>query len=143
SLESVRAFAVEFAERHAYLNVLINNAGVMACPLARTADGWESQFATNHIGHFLLTNLLAPLLAASAPSRVISVSSRGHRLSVWGATAPELEGKGGLYLDDCQIASVRTSPDDTTGYEAYALDPDAACRLWTVSEQHVGERFDY
>jgi NAD(P)-dependent dehydrogenase (short-subunit alcohol dehydrogenase family) len=231
SLDSVRSFAKEFAARHGRLNVLINNAGVMACPLARTAQGWESQFATNHLGHFLLTGLLTPLLVAGAPSRVISVSSRGHRFSpvvfedihferrpyekwsaygqaktanvlfaveldrrlasrgvranalhpggivtelgrhltqddikelmsrapggkmewktpeqgaatsAWGATAPELEGKGGLYLDDCQIASVRKSDDDPTGYEAYARDPAAARRLWTVSEEHVGETF--
>jgi NAD(P)-dependent dehydrogenase (short-subunit alcohol dehydrogenase family) len=231
SLDSVRAFAKEFAARHKKLNVLINNAGVMACPLARTANGWESQFATNHLGHFLLTGLLTPLLVASAPSRVISVSSRGHRFSpvvfddihferrpydkwsaygqsktanvlfaveldrrlagkrvranalhpggivtelgrhlsqddikelmsrapggkmewktpeqgaatsVWGATAPELEGQGGLYLDDCQIASQRTREDDPGGYEAYARDPEAAKRLWTVSEELVGETF--
>src|SRR4029453_15929833 len=48
---------------------------------ARTAQGWESQFATNHLGHFLLTGLLTPLLVAGAPSRVISVSSRGDRFS--------------------------------------------------------------
>jgi NAD(P)-dependent dehydrogenase (short-subunit alcohol dehydrogenase family) len=231
SLDSVRAFAKEFGARHKTLNVLINNAGVMASPLVRTANGWESQFATNHVGHFLLTGLLTPLLVASAPSRVVSVSSRGHRFSpvvfddihferrpydkwsaygqaktanvlfaveldrrlagkrvranalhpggirtelgrhlnqddivelmsrapggkmewktpeqgaatsVWAATAPELEGKGGLYLDDCQIASLRTSPDDPGGYEGYARDPEAAKRLWTVSEQLVGERF--
>ena len=45
---------------HAHLNLLINNAGVMASPLARTAEGWESQFATNHLGHFLFTGLLTP-----------------------------------------------------------------------------------
>jgi hypothetical protein len=65
----------------------------------------------------------------------------GAATSVWGATAPELEGKGGLYLDDCQIGSVRTSDDDPSGYEAFARDADAARRLWTVSEEHVGERF--
>lgn len=228
---SVRAFAKEFGARHGRLNLLINNAGVMACPLARTAEGWESQFATNHLGHFLLAGLLTPLLVASAPSRVISVSSRGHRFSpvvfddihferrpydkwsaygqsktanvlfaveldrrlaargvranalhpggivtelgrhlsqddikelmsrapggkmewktpeqgaatsAWGATAPELEGKGGLYLEDCQIASVRTSEDDPSGYEAFARDAAAARRLWRVSEEHIGERF--
>ena len=58
SLDSVRAFAKEFSARHDRLNVLLGNAGVMACPLARTAEGWESQFATNHIGHFLLAGLL-------------------------------------------------------------------------------------
>ena len=66
---------------------------------------------------------------------------QGAATSVWAATAPELEGKGGLYLDDCQIASLRTSPDDPGGYEGYARDPEAAKRLWTVSEQLVGERF--
>src|SRR5262245_9141716 len=81
SLDSVRSFAKEFSARHKSLNVLLCNAGVMACPLARTPEGWESQFATNHIGHFLLTGLLAPLIVASAPSRVVSVSSRGHRFS--------------------------------------------------------------
>jgi NAD(P)-dependent dehydrogenase (short-subunit alcohol dehydrogenase family) len=231
SLDSVRAFAKEFSARGAGLNLLLCNAGVMACPLARNAQGWESQFATNHVGHFLLAGLLQPLLVASAPSRVVSVSSRGHRFSpvvfediqferrpydkwsaygqaktanvlfaveldrrlasrgvranalhpggivtelgrhltqddikelmsrapggkmdwktpeqgaatsVWAATAPELEGKGGLYLDDCQIAGERTSPDDPGGYEPYARDPAAARRLWTVSEELVGETF--
>ena len=63
------------------LTALINNAGVMACPLARTAQGYEMQFATNHLGHFLLTCLLAPALRRGAPARVVSVSSRGHRFS--------------------------------------------------------------
>ena len=65
----------------------------------------------------------------------------GAATSVWAATAPELEGKGGLYLEDCQIAKLRTSPDDEGGYEAWALDPDAAKKLWEVSEQMLGERF--
>jgi NAD(P)-dependent dehydrogenase (short-subunit alcohol dehydrogenase family) len=178
SLDSVRAFAKEFSARHKTLNVLLCNAGVMACPLARNANGWESQFATNHVGHFLLAGLLQPLLVASAPSRVVRANAlhpggivtelgrhltqddikelmsrapggkmewktpeAGAATSVWAATAPELEGKGGLYLDDCQIARERTSPDDPSGYEAYARDPAAARRLWTVSEQLVGETF--
>jgi NAD(P)-dependent dehydrogenase (short-subunit alcohol dehydrogenase family) len=78
---SVRAFAKAFLAKHPRLNVLIGNAGVMACPLLRTAEGWEMQFATNHLGHFLLANLLAPALVAGAPSRVISVSSAGHQFS--------------------------------------------------------------
>lgn len=231
SPDGIRAFAKDFAARHERLNVLLCNAGVMACPLERTAQGWEMQLATNHLGHFLLTGLLLPLLRASAPSRVVSVSSRGHRFSpvvfedlhyerrpydkweaygqsktanvlfaveldrrlrgdrvranalhpggivtelgrhlqqadidelmrrapggkmvwktpeqgaatsVWAATAPELEGQGGLYLDDCQIAHERTSDDDPGGYEGWARDPEAARRLWTVSEEHVGESF--
>jgi NAD(P)-dependent dehydrogenase (short-subunit alcohol dehydrogenase family) len=78
---SVRAFAKSFLAKHKALNLLINNAGVMACPLLRTAEGWEMQFATNHLGHFLLANSLLPALTAGAPSRVVSVSSAGHRFS--------------------------------------------------------------
>ena len=65
----------------------------------------------------------------------------GAATSVWAATAPELEGRGGFYLEDCQVARPRTSPSDEGGYEAYALDPAAAERLWRVSEEMVGERF--
>jgi len=79
--DSVRAFAKGWLADHDRLDLLLNNAGVMACPLRRTAEGWEQQFATNHVGHFLLTALLAPALKAAAPSRVVNVSSGGHRLS--------------------------------------------------------------
>ena len=78
---SVRAFAKTFLAEHRALHILIGNAGVMACPLQRTAEGWEMHFATNHLGHFLLGCLLAPALRAAAPSRVVSVSSAGHTLS--------------------------------------------------------------
>src|SRR4029450_11429326 len=57
---SVRAFAKEFLSRHPALHILLANAGVMACPLARTPEGWEMQFATNPLGHFLLPGLVAP-----------------------------------------------------------------------------------
>src|SRR5688572_12557998 len=59
SLASIRAFAGRFLARHDRLDVLLNNAGVMACPFGRTKDGFELQFGTNHVGHFLLTCLLA------------------------------------------------------------------------------------
>src|SRR5215470_10110070 len=81
SLASVRAFAKRFLAKHDRLDVLLNNAGVMACPLGHTGDGFELQFGTNHIGHFLLTCLLAPALRKGAPSRVVSLSSRGHHLA--------------------------------------------------------------
>jgi NAD(P)-dependent dehydrogenase (short-subunit alcohol dehydrogenase family) len=230
----VRAFAKAFLADHRALNILIANAGVMACPLARTAEGWEMQFATNHLGHFLLVNSLAPALVAGAPARVISVSSRGHQFSpvefddihyerraydkwsaygqaktanilfaveldrrfksrgvralanhpggimtelgrhltpedvafvrkraaerssggsmswktveqgaatqVWAATAPELEGRGGLYLEDVQISGVKP-PAGSDGCSAYALDPANAERLWARSEEMLGERF--
>lgn len=83
-LDSVRAAAADIAARYPSINLLINNAGVMACPLGRTAQGFELQFGTNHLGHFLFTNILLPSLEAAAAesgddSRVISLSSAGHR----------------------------------------------------------------
>jgi NAD(P)-dependent dehydrogenase (short-subunit alcohol dehydrogenase family) len=85
SLSSVKSFAEWFTARHDRLQMLINNAGVMATPFERTADGFELQFGTNHLGHFLLTNLLTPLLLAGAPSRVVNLSSGGHKGSdiIW------------------------------------------------------------
>jgi NAD(P)-dependent dehydrogenase (short-subunit alcohol dehydrogenase family) len=231
SLKDIRAFARRFLARHPTLHVLVNNAGVMACPPARTADGFELQFGSNHIGHFLTTCLLAPALCRGAPSRVVSVSSRGHHMSpvvfddvqferrpydkwvaygqsktanvlfavglerrlgargvhanalhpggimtelsrhleqkdfeflqtrtrgmnfktveagaatsVFAATAPELEGRGGLYLEDCHVAAVNDAPDARDGVKSYALDPRNAERLWEVSETLVGERFPF
>jgi NAD(P)-dependent dehydrogenase (short-subunit alcohol dehydrogenase family) len=206
----------------------VNTAGVMACPEAKTQDGFELQFGTNHLGHFLLTGLLAPALLRGAPARIVSLSSRGHfqspvrfddlafekepydkwaaygqsktanvlftvelerRLgdrgvhayavhpgvimtdlsrhmqqedyehirqrsggqlklkqveagaatSVYAATAPELEGRGGLYLEDCHVAEVNDDPAALAGVRSYALDPTLAKRLWTVSEKLVGQ----
>jgi len=79
SLASVRSFSAGFLDAHDRIDLLINNAGIMACPQGTTADGFELQFGTNHLGHFLLTNLLLPALHAGAPARVVSVSSAGHR----------------------------------------------------------------
>ena len=231
SPESVRAFAKRWLAEHDELNILINNAGVMICPLGRNAQGWETQFATNHLGHFLLTNLLVPALRAGAPARVVNLSSGGHRVggidfddpnferreydkwiaygqsktanvlfsvelnrrlreagvtanavhpgvimtelarhmkeedmanlstrspsggfkfkpveagaatSVWAATSSDLEGRGGLYLEDCQIG-VPAQEDSEGGYADYAVDPQAAAKLWSLSESLIGEEFD-
>jgi NAD(P)-dependent dehydrogenase (short-subunit alcohol dehydrogenase family) len=231
SLASVRAFADRFLARHDALEILVNNAGVMACPHARTADGFELQFGTNHLGHFLLTGLLARALCKGAPARVVSVSSRGHQqspvvfddilferrpyekwsaygqsktanvlfavelerrlgvrgvhayavhpgviptdlsrhmapedyehvrkrapggrirlktvesgaaTSVYAATAPELEGRGGLYLEDCHVAEINDSEGASEGVRSHALDANAAKRLWAVSEEMVGRSF--
>jgi NAD(P)-dependent dehydrogenase (short-subunit alcohol dehydrogenase family) len=231
--DSVRAFAKRYLERGTPLHRLVNNAGVMACPLERNANGWEIQFATNHIGHFLLTALLAPALKAGAPARVVNLTSAGHRLSpvvfddiqferreydkwsaygqaktaniwfsnelnrrlspqgvtsnavhpggivtelgrhleksdieelmsrapsggiqwktvesgaatsVWAATAPELEGRGGLYLEDCGVGEIGATDDSSVGYDAHAFDTDGERRLWQVSEELVGETFDF
>jgi NAD(P)-dependent dehydrogenase (short-subunit alcohol dehydrogenase family) len=79
--ESVRGFVRQWNADHDALHMLILNAGVMACPLTRTAEGFEQHFATNHLGHFRLTLGLLDALRAGAPSRVVSVSSGGHVLS--------------------------------------------------------------
>lgn len=233
SLDSVRSAASDLLESYPTIQLLINNAGVMACPLMRTADGFEMQFGTNHVGHFLLTCLLQPSLLAGAPGRVVNLSSGGHKFanfnfedpnytsreydkwqaygesktanvlftvgldarlkdsdvralavhpgviltdlgrhmdeadlkalgerapgdgeltfksleqgaatSTWAATSPDLEGLGGIYLEDCQVAEPAT-PGSSNGVEAYALDAAAAERLWSLSEELVGERFAF
>ena len=79
SLASVRAFAAALAHEAARLDLVIANAGVMATPLGRTTDGFETQFGTNHLGHFALVNGLTPCLLAAEAPRVVVLSSRGHR----------------------------------------------------------------
>lgn len=78
SLSSVRDFAKKFNDLKIPLHYLILNAGVMACPYGKTKDGFEIQFGTNFVGHFLLSHLLVPRLTEGAPSRVVSVSSSGN-----------------------------------------------------------------
>jgi NAD(P)-dependent dehydrogenase (short-subunit alcohol dehydrogenase family) len=207
------------------LHILVNNAGVMASPETRTPEGWELQFATNHLGHFALATGLRPALAAAGGARVVSVSSRGHLLSpvvfedihfreraydpwaaygqsktanilfaveatkrwssdgitanalhpgaietnlaryitdadiqraraqmgaaaavpwktpeqgaatsVLVATSPLLEGVRGRYFEDCNEAGPN-QPGTARGVAAYALDPEAAARLWQVSTE--------
>jgi NAD(P)-dependent dehydrogenase (short-subunit alcohol dehydrogenase family) len=80
SLASTQEAAAEFGERFDRLDLLLNNAGVMATPYQRTVDGFELQFATNHLGHFALTGHLLPTLLATPASRVVNVSSLAHRM---------------------------------------------------------------
>ncbi|MFG2753347.1 oxidoreductase [Streptomyces xanthophaeus] len=81
-LSSVRAFATAYAQRRDTLDLLVNNAGVMALPYGRTADGFETQFGVNHLGHFALTGLLLPRLrAAASGARIVNVSSGFHVLA--------------------------------------------------------------
>ncbi|KAJ5897705.1 short-chain dehydrogenase [Penicillium tannophilum] len=233
SLASVRACAKEFLSKSDTLNILIANAGVMACPEGRTADGLETQFGTNHLAHFLLFYLLkSRLLSSSTPafnSRAIIVASSAHRVSsvhfdnfsldgeyepwkaygqsktanvwtaneierrygaqglhafslhpgaiatellrhvsdeqkadwekndflknywkspeqgaatsVWGAVARELEGTGGKYLDDCQIAppadpAQRHGP----GYATWAYSPELEAKLWAKTLDLLNEK---
>jgi NAD(P)-dependent dehydrogenase (short-subunit alcohol dehydrogenase family) len=80
ALASVRGFAAAFLERFANLDILINNAGIMIPPYTTTADGFESQMGTNHLGHFALTGLLLPRLLAANKPRVVVLSSSVHAL---------------------------------------------------------------
>ncbi|KAK3926450.1 Retinol dehydrogenase 11, partial [Frankliniella fusca] len=77
-LQSVRECARDILDEEAAIHVLINNAGVMACPRMETEDGLELQLGVNHFGHFLFTCLLLPRLIQSAPARVVTVSSLAH-----------------------------------------------------------------
>jgi NAD(P)-dependent dehydrogenase (short-subunit alcohol dehydrogenase family) len=88
-LDSVRSFAKDFRQKFSRLDVLVNNAGIYLSKRVVTADGFEATFATNHLGHFLLTNLLLELMKASAPSRIVNVSSEAH-------------GMGHIKFDDLQ-----------------------------------------
>ena len=80
SLAAIREFASNYRAAHRMLDILVNNAGVMAIPYARTADGFEMQFGTNHLGHFALTGLLLEPLLAAQGARVVNVSSGAHRM---------------------------------------------------------------
>jgi NAD(P)-dependent dehydrogenase (short-subunit alcohol dehydrogenase family) len=80
-LTSVRAFADRFTASGRSIDLLINDAAVMANPETRVGPGWESQFATNHLGHYTLSNLLWPALVADGGARVVALSSTGHKLS--------------------------------------------------------------
>jgi NAD(P)-dependent dehydrogenase (short-subunit alcohol dehydrogenase family) len=229
SLAGIRAAADRILGRYPRFDLLINNAGVMACPFAKTSDGFELQFGSNHLGHFLFTLLLVPALRRGAATRIVNLSSRGHHIapvdfddlhferrpydkwqsygqaktanvlftvglerrlggdgihafavhpgaimtelgrhlqlediqylqtrsrgmqfktveqgaatSCFAATAPELAGRGGSYLEDCHVAAVDDAADAPEGVKSYALDPAAAERLWEISERAVGRRF--
>lgn len=90
SLDSIRSAAAELRAAHPRIDLLINNAGVMYTPRETTVDGFELQFATNHLGHFALTGLLLDRLLPVPGSRVVTVSSTGHRI------------KAAIHFDDLQ-----------------------------------------
>ncbi len=229
SLASVRAFVADYLAKKRPLHILINNAGVMATPFSHTAEGFEMQFGTNHIGHFALATGLLPALKEAGAARVVALSSIGHRrsdvvwddinferreydpwaaygqsktanalfavgmtqhhkatgitsnavmpggimtglqkhmkdeekralgwidengvpnprfktteqgaaTSIWAAVAPELEGIGGCYLEDCAIAQPWSADAPMSGVMPHALDPQHAERLWALSEQLI------
>ncbi|XP_076014161.1 retinol dehydrogenase 12, like [Genypterus blacodes] len=80
--KSIKEFAEAINKGEEKLNILINNAGVMACPYGKTVDGFETQIGVNHFGHFLLAHLLIDLIKRSAPARIVTVSSMAHS---WGS----------------------------------------------------------
>jgi len=216
---SIAAFAAAW---EGPLHVLVNNAGIFAPPETHTPEGWEMQFATNHLGHFALANGLHSALAADGAARIVVVSSSGHLFSAvifddlhfasrpydpyagyrqsktanilfaveatkrwvadgitanacnpgaiktnltshidttgvnldaycWKtpeqgaatsvllATSPLLDGIGGRYFEDCNEAGLN-QPGTQTGVAAYALDPEAASRLWNVSLDLLNSR---
>lgn len=90
-LASVREAAERIRAEHAHIDCLVNNAGVMALPRRETADGFEMQFGTNHLGHFALTGLLLDRLLGARHARVVTVSSHAHRV-------------GGIHFDDLSSA---------------------------------------
>ncbi|MGA6157315.1 SDR family NAD(P)-dependent oxidoreductase [Stenotrophomonas sp. NPDC087984] len=229
-LDSVRAFAERFLASGRTLDIVIDSAGIMACPETRVGPGWEAQFATNHLGHFALVNRLWPAIEPGG-ARVVSVSSTGHHASpirwddvhwregydkweaygqaktanvlfavhldrlgrergvrafalhpggiltplqrhlakhemvergwidedgnllhpevfktpeqgaatqVWAATSPQLNGMGGVYLDDCDIAEPAPADESRVGVKEWATDPEQAARLWALSAELTG-----
>jgi NAD(P)-dependent dehydrogenase (short-subunit alcohol dehydrogenase family) len=232
---SIDAFAADLAGRTATLDILINNAAIMACPLARDARGYESQFATNHLGHFQMTARIWPLIkAAGAGARVVSLSSIGHArggvdladphfsardydkwtaygqaksanalfalhldglgaphgirafsvhpggivtplqrhltideqiamgwfdkdgkandifksveagaaTSIWCAVSPLLEGQGGVYCEDCNIAKLwEEGMNPYSGARPHITNRDDAAALWAESEAMTGVTF--
>jgi len=98
SLTSVRACAEQLGNSLERIDILLNNAGIMACPKGLTEDGFELQIGTNHFGHFLLTNLLMPLIKRAAPgARIVNVSSAAHEM-------------GAMHWDDINFEKTKYRP---------------------------------
>ncbi len=228
---SVKRFAADYLDSGQRLDLLVNNAAIMACPETRVGPGWEAQFGTNHLGHYTLANLLWPLLADKG-ARVVALSSTGHKrsgihfddpqftrgydkweaygqaktanslfavwldelgagdgvrafavnpggimtglqrhltqeemvaagwmdasgklrdgfktpeqgaaTSVWAGTSPQLDGRGGVYCEDCDIARPTDPSSELArfmGVDPHAVDPGPARRLWELSAELTG-----
>ena len=127
SLDSVRKGAEEFKKQSNQLNILINNAGVMACPFSKTKDDFELQIGTNHFAHFLLFQELKPLLLSSTTSdfhsRVINLSSAGHRM-------------GGIRFDDINFSE----PESYDKWRSYGQSKTANIYMASSIERHYGSQ---
>src|SRR4051812_9058395 len=127
-LASVRACAQRLLDAGRSIEILINNAAIMAAPETRVGPGWEAQFATNHLGHFALTNLLWPLLAAGGGARVVALSSRGHKRS--GIRFDDLMFEHGY--DKWQAYGQAKSANSLFAVQLDALGQDAGVRAFAV-----------
>src|SRR4029453_12921061 len=135
SQEEVRRLADEFKEAYPRLDVLINNAGVFRSERTTTPDGLETTFAVNHLAHFLLTDLLLDVLKASAPSRIVNVSSGEHSNGI--IDFDDLQGekgyKGAKAYSQSKLANVLFTHElarrlEGTGVSANCLHPGAGIR---------------
>ena len=127
-LDSVHACAQRLLDAGRSIDILINNAAIMAAPETRVGPGWEAQFATNHLGHFALTNLLWPLLAADGGARVVALSSRGHKRS--GIRFDDLMFERGY--DKWQAYGQAKSANSLFAVQLDALGQDAGVRAFAV-----------
>lgn len=132
SFASIRRFADEVGRRYDRLDVLVNNAGGMLRRRTETVEGFETTFGVNHLGHFLLTDLLRDQLVASAPARVVTVASEAHRMARRGLPFSDLQATrryvGGLVYNRSKLANVLHSRElarllSGTGVTANALHP--------------------
>ncbi|CAG2171504.1 unnamed protein product [Oppiella nova] len=131
SLQSVRHFAKELSQLESKVDILINNAGVYGCPEWQTTDGFEMQMGTNHLGHFLLTLHLLPLLKKSSSARVVTVSSCMHLLG--DINIENIHLRNGTYepvkaYSNSKLANVLFSRElakrlDKTNINTYSLHP--------------------
>ena len=151
SLAGVRRFAAEFTAGHPRLDVLINNAGLVLKERSETVEGFETTFGVNHLGHFVLTHELLPLLRRSAPARVVVLASDAHRGAPDGLDFDDLQlhRKYGAWKAYCRskLANLLFTlelAEVSGGYFARckparpsraAQDRGAALRLWEISEQ--------
>ncbi|KAH7024387.1 uncharacterized protein B0I36DRAFT_294989 [Microdochium trichocladiopsis] len=139
SLKSVREAAAlvnsdEWAREVPHIDLLVNNAGIMACPYATTAEGFESQFGVNHLGHFLFTNMIMGKLLKAAAPRVVAVSSTGHRVGPirWGDVGfkdgqcyNKWTAYGQSKTANCLFALALARKLGSKGLQAYSLCPGA------------------
>ena len=142
-LDSVRAFAERFLASGRTVDIVINNAGIMACPETRVGPGWEAQFATNHLGHYALVNRLWPAIAPGG-ARVVSVSSGGHHNSAirwddvhWRDTATTSGRRTGRRRRrTCCSPSSSTRSARTSGVRAFSLHPGG---ILTPLQRHLAK----